>query len=444
MNAVLKDTPVAIVQPALSILQLEMQANTTDRALRTNLEHVKGLGLPTLEIHESHERVLAIVGSGPSLRETHGLIPSDCDVMALNGAYSFLRSKGRTAKYFAMLDSRDVNVNFLEDMGNSTEYLIASQCHQSIFERVPEATVFHLCTPTAKAVFPDEPLYVGGGGTIGLTALGLAIALGYRKVILYGYDSSFAGQERHAKDQPQNADLQAIDVWVQDRKYTTTHAMAAQTMDFFPFYEAIKKVAPEFEIHLIGSGLFYDYIVTNNNPSTRERELAKYVEAYKHDDYGMTQERRDALDEIVSGLTGDSFLDVSTGRGELLEVARSRGFKTVKGTETVPDLCGEHVTQAVLPSIPFPDASFDVVSLIEVIEHLLPDDIRPALVELTRLSRKHVLISAATYAHWYGGVNLHPSARPEEEWQALFAEVWGDRVKRVRNLGQSPCWLVTL
>lgn len=436
--------------PPLSILNLEMSVNTTDKQLRANLEYVKSLRLPEVGLIKPHDKVLAIVGSGPSLKETWRQIPPDCDVMALNGAYKFLLGNGRVADFFAMLDARECNTSFVEQLKDDTVFLLASQCHSSVFDAVMNGLtssvpfVFHLTTPTAKAAFPEAELQVGGGGTIGLTALSLAIALGYRKVILYGYDSSFDGEATHAFNQPQNVGLNELDIWVQDRKYRTTHAMAAQTMDFFPFYEAIKKVAPEFEINLNGRGLFYDYIVTNNNPSTRERELAKYVEAYKHDDYGMSKGRYDALDELISELKGDSYLDVSTGRGETMELARKHGFTFVKGTETVPDLCGPDVQQAILPLIPHEDKSFDCVSLIEVIEHLLPDDIEPALHELTRLAKKNVLISAATQAHWFGGVNLHPSARPEEEWNELFRKIWGDKVRPVKPLGFSPCWRVDL
>jgi SAM-dependent methyltransferase len=432
--------------PGLSVLQLEMHVNTTDRQLLTNLQNAKSLGLPELSVMAAHPGTLAIVGSGPSLRDTWRLIPPDCEVMALNGAYRFLRERGRTPEYFAMLDAREVNVNFLTDPAADSVFLLASQCHPSVFERLEghHVTLFHLGTPTTRRVFPDADPYVGGGGTIGLSALGLAVALGYRTVILYGYDSSFDGEAHHAQSQPQNVGQSELDVWVQDRKYRTTHAMASQTMDFFPFYEAIRKFAPNFSVHLVGKGLFYDFVTTNNHPPSRERELAKYRKAYQHDDYRMNEGRRSALDQVLDDIRGESWLDVSTGRGELLELARQHGFSTVKGTETVPDLCGEHVTQAVLPEIPFPDHSFDVVSLIEVIEHLLPDDIRPALDELTRLARKHILISAAVYPHWYGGVNMHPSARPQEEWEALFREVWGDKVRRVGDLGLSPCWRVDL
>jgi len=433
--------------PPLSILQLEMSVNTTDKQLRTNLSHAKSLALPELSIQSPHDRVLALVGSGPSLKESWEFIPPDCDVMALNGAYRFLEEKGRVSKYFAMLDARECNINFLEGYTNqTTKYLLASQCHPSVFSRlgICDVEVFHLSTPTSRFTFPDHDLYMGGGGTIGLTALGLAYVLGYRRVILYGYDSSFDGDASHVTPQAQNAGQNELDVWIEDRKYRTTPAMAQQVMDFFQFYDGLKQLAPGFVIDLVGKGLFYDYIVTNNHPTTRDKELAKYVEAYKHDDYGMTQERRDGLDELIGELSGESYLDVSTGRGEVLELAKKHGFSDVRGTETVDALCKGRVTKAILPDLPFLSHSFDCVSLIEVIEHLLPEDVTPALFELTRIAKKNILISAATTAHWYGGVNLHPSASPEEEWQALFTEVWGDKVRRVRDLGQSPCWRVDL
>ncbi len=441
----LKEGPTP-APPALSVLHLEMQVNTTDKQIYDNLRYVYSRHLPKLPYFEAHDKVLAIVGSGPSLADTYEGIPPDCDVLALNGAYKFLQSKGRTAEFFAMLDARECNTTFIEKPDNDTCFFLAAQTHKAVVDKLEgqRVFIFHLCTPSDKKVFGEVDVRVGGGGTIGLTALALAMQLGYRKVILYGFDSSFKADESHVLPQPQNADLRTIDVWVQDRKYRTTHAMAAQTMDFFPFYDAIKKTAPEFEIHLRGSGLFYDFIVTNNHPTSREKELAKYQEAYKNDDYGMTQDRYDSLDAIIGKLMGESYLDVSTGRGETLLLAQKHGFTTIQGTETVEALCNERVIKAILPSLPFADRSFDVVSLIEVIEHLLPADIKPTLRELTRLAKKHILISAATLPHWYGGVNLHPSARPLEEWDALFKAQWGDKVARVQDLGFSPCWLVTL
>lgn len=434
----------------LGVLQLDMQVNVTDRQLLTNLHYCKSLNLPKLRFAEPNGKTIAIVGSGPSLWRTHSLIPPDCDILALNGAYKFLRKQGRIPQYFAMLDARAENVNFIDEAAHSnTLFLLSSQVHPRVFDELKDLRVgmFHLNTPTTNQVFPDEPMYIGGGGTIGLTAIGVATALGYRHVVLYGFDSSWEDARKHVQYQPQNRSEKAIEIWVEDRKYWTSHAMAAQVMDFFPYHEILQKTFPGYIVDIVGDGLFYDFVTTNNNPSTRERELSKYAEAYQMEDYGMTQERKDGIDNLLANVEGcRSYLDVSTGRGETLELAKKHGFNIVCGTETVEALLSDdrRIYHGILPSLPIPTKDFDVVSLFEVIEHLVPEDVEPALRELTRIAKKHILISAAVQQCWIGGVNLHPSSRSVEAWQELFDKVWHDKVYRVGNLGGSPVWRVDL
>lgn len=446
MNAQVKESGEPTGSPRLGLLQLEMRVNTTDKKLLENLKYAKSLNLPKIRLAEANDKVLYICGSGTSLKLSSLLIPNGSDILALNGAYRYLRSLAITPKYFAMLDSRECNTNFFEDLSTETTYLLASQCHHSSFAEIldfPKRGVFHLATPTTQKIFPNEELYVGGAGTIGLTSLGIAIALGYRRVYLLGFDSSVG----HVLPQSQNEDDELIDVWVQDRKYMATKAMAAQTMDFFPFYDAIRECCPEFQITLMGSGLFYDYIMTNNHESTRERELSKYAMAYKEEDYGMSKERYDGISQLLADIPRSHryrYLDVSTGRGETMQLAHEHGFKDVWGTETVDELIKDHMIKGILPNLEFSDKSFDVVSLFEVIEHLVPEDVPLALGELTRLAIHHILISAAVYDCYIGGVNLHPSARSVEKWQELFEKVWGSKVRRVGNLGSSPVWRVDL
>jgi len=175
----------------------------------------------------------------------------------------------------------------------------------------------------------------------------------------------------------------------------------------------------------------------------RQKELDKYREVYaRHEAYRMSAGRLEAAKRLVFEHTG-SLLDVSCGRGELLKAARDSDlFDVVKGTETVPALCNEHVVCAEITKLPFDQKSFDVVTCFDVIEHVLEADIVPGLLELERVCSGTIIISAADYSDMWDGVEMHPSARPYPEWDRLFRATFTGRVRHVGKTPTSEVWAV--
>lgn len=437
-----------------AILKVETTCNTSDKQLIGNLEAVKARGLPSVPFVLQQERSLFVCGSGPSMLEYYELASKtfkDFDVMALNGAYKALLNIGVVPKYYCQLDARPENTNFVDLLHDDTTFLIASQCAPEMFDALVnrKVNVFHLNTPTTHRVFPDADCYFGGGATVGTTALAIAAFLGYRVIGVFGYDSSYSKDGKsHVRPQSQNANQKTLDVWVEDREYLSTPAMAKQVEEFRPWIATLTRTFPNIDIRMFGEGLLYDYIATGQrNFATRESEAAKYAEMYKDPSYGMSPYRAESIHSILASREKGSLLDVGTGRGETLDIARSLNYPIVSGTETVDQLIKsrEDVAYGLLPNISAPDNYYDTVTCFEVMEHLLPSDVVPALRELERLAKNRVIISVCTASDVRGGVELHPSWRTESEWLDTLRLAWGIHadIKQIGNLstlGLSPVY----
>ena len=166
--------------------------------------------------------------------------------------------------------------------------------------------------------------------------------------------------------------------------------------------------------------------------TTRALEQAKYVDAYLHPDYGMGLQRKAQAELLLAGLPRGSYLDVGCGRGEMLAEAGRLGFNPVRGVEIVPDLVDdERVVHGEAHEIPFKTGAFDVVSMFDVMEHLIASDSELVCRELERVSRKAVVLTVANYSHVYYGVELHITRRPYDDWHHDFCRWFAGRVERV-------------
>ncbi len=430
-------------EPQLAPALFALSCNTPDSKVIENIKASRERGLPFVTVAPVRDRGLVIMGSGPSLLSTYADLPPDCDIMALNGAYPFLLERGIEPKYAVCLDPKPSNVNFFAATAAKTYHLLASQCDPSVYdhlrERGVETVSFYMDGHSHQAVFKtDEVTAIAAFPTVGLTALVLAAVLGYRKLHLYGYDSSFGpGNIKHSRHQTQNEGCDTVQIEFKGKWYTTTPAMAQQVSNFLFLNGMLHKNYPDMEINLRGSGMFYDFVTAApEGGSTRESELAKYTHLYDTDHYGMSQFRANS---IAMALPFNPYcrtlLDVGTGRGETLKMAKMRGYEVVMGTETVEKLLNEDVVYAALPKLPFPDKSFDVVTSFEVMEHLWPFDVETSLQEMARVARNRVIVSCATVPHIVGGVNLHPSARLDTEWHETIRRALPNA--KVEYIGQA-------
>lgn len=106
----------------------------------------------------------------------------------------------------------------------------------------------------------------------------------------------------------------------------------------------------------------------------------QYTHTYEHDlEVGKTRLDRYGLS------TGLRLLDVGCGNGGFLDAAKARGIEVI-GQDVSPDADSDDVYVGQLEAIGFPTDSFDVVTVHDVLEHLI--DPLSALKEIRRVLRR--------------------------------------------------------
>lgn len=224
-----------------SALQLHLDTNTPIETLLENVKMNAARDIPWIRAQTAeHDGHAVICGSSPSLlanidtfdgvRWRQGLGQT---IFSLNNAASILDDHGIFTDYQVILDARPENLKFMS--ANVDKFLLAAQCHPSLFDTGRDILGWVPGMERIDEVLPSgQWQLVGGGVTVGISAMWLAYVMGYRKIHIYGLDSSYSQSLTHAKPQLENEiEKMAFDVTFNDTIYSTNAAMAKQA-EVFP------------------------------------------------------------------------------------------------------------------------------------------------------------------------------------------------------------------
>ncbi len=255
----------------LSSSELKAVCNTEIEALFANVRSACARDLVWFDAdNKEHDRHVAIIGGGPSVVDMIDEIKwrksIGQDIWALNdAARKICYANEIPVDVQVLLDARPETAKFISV---ASEHLVASQCDPSVFEAFDNGwfdysrrvTLWHANTPGIEQILKDEKARVtyliGGGTTVGMNAIALAVSRGYRQIHLYGYDSSFRGSAHHAYPQALNDADPRNDVLYGDKHYICAPWMVGQAQEFMelaPRYEA-----DDVTITVHGSGLLPD------------------------------------------------------------------------------------------------------------------------------------------------------------------------------------------
>ena len=243
------------------VMPVHLVCNTPDEVLIANIKANSAVAdREWVSSVPAHDGIALVCGSGPSLGDDLGTIDdlhkNGATIFAMNGAASFLASKGLWADCQVIADAREQTGDLV---GPARVHIFANQVHPSLFEKVPDAKLLHVNSyedheQFYKLIeeFGTPQLIIGSHGSVGNVSLALAFAMGFRNIHVFGFDSSFRNEAGHAFSQPMNVSEPVCQVEYAGKQYQCTITMKSQAEVFPRLAYELEQMGATFTVH--GSG----------------------------------------------------------------------------------------------------------------------------------------------------------------------------------------------
>ena len=244
-------------------LKIQVKPAGTIDGIRANVQAALARNLPELSPGiVTHDGTMVIVGSGPSmptfLEEIRTERAQGRPIFAVKGAHDYLCQHGLEPDLFLCVDPRDRSQQ-LSCVNDRTLYLISSRCDAAMFEAVKgrKVMIVHTWSEAEHCKEYEGKLLIGGGTTSGLRAITVSYVLGFRKILLYGFDSCLDKDQATKRFTGEQVERHKIgDVIVNGRRFWTNGAMAQQANEFQDYYT----VMPDIQIEAKGDGLIAEIL----------------------------------------------------------------------------------------------------------------------------------------------------------------------------------------
>lgn len=253
-------------------------------------------GLPRLHnidgFRLSKDEPIAIVGGGPSLKDNLEKLREFKVKIACGSAHDYLVENDIYCTYAVVCDPDAIAANYLKAPVHNTKYLVSTGCDDKVYEALKfyDIYLWHCYSDDAlKRQAEIEPNFqaVGGGCTVGLRSISIALMLGYSDIHFFGFDSCLRVSDRahHAYNfsdttQEQLGEIYEVclgtkDKMNKDKVFHCAGYQLAQASHFKDFYARYHSVfTPTFH----GEGLLTELMSIIN----KEKQKLKSVEQKPH------------------------------------------------------------------------------------------------------------------------------------------------------------------
>lgn len=253
-------------------------------------------GLPRLHNLEgfrlSKNEPIVLVGGGPSLKDNLQTLSKFKNIIVCGSAHDYLIEQGIIPTYAVVCDPDAISANYLTKNHQKVKYLVSTGCDDEVYNILKDKDIYiwHCYSDDAlKRQAEIEPNFqaVGGGCTVGLRSISIALMLGYSDIHFFGFDSCLGVSDRahHAysfsdETQEQLGEIYEVclgtkDKMNKDKVFHCAGYQLAQASHFKDFYARYHSVfTPTFH----GEGLLTELMSIIN----KEKQKLKSVEQKPH------------------------------------------------------------------------------------------------------------------------------------------------------------------
>lgn len=206
-----------------------------------------------IALHEGelNKHPVAVVGFGPSLKDTWEQLRDFKPIYTCSGAHKFLIEKGIVPTYHVDSDPRAYKADILGEPHSDVTYLMASICHPTYFDKLElyhaRVKLWHMLflEPTVFAHFPKHEWIMTGGHTVGPRAIKIARFMGNANLHMFGFDGSVADGRTHSSEHPHPpSDLEKLKF--NGKSYLTNHNWQDHAEILFKDFDRMPEVSYKF------------------------------------------------------------------------------------------------------------------------------------------------------------------------------------------------------
>jgi SAM-dependent methyltransferase len=247
-------------------VEVSGRLNTELEQVRENVRQNIKKGFQQVVPHPTNDVEVMLVGGGPSLKrdieKVRELRDQGVKLICMNNAYDFCMKHGITPSAYIQVDAREFNNRFVEKVIPECKYFIASQCHPSMFDKLPKEQTFiwHTSAEDVNDVLAEEYKNwypVPGGSTVLLRALPLFRMLGFKRFHILGCDSCLEEGAHHAYEQKENDNQVVVSVRIGEKVFFCHPWMVSQAQEFIDLIGCMGDVM-ELEIY---GGMLHQILV---------------------------------------------------------------------------------------------------------------------------------------------------------------------------------------